>query len=59
MKHFQDDGLYDPEELYDPTIKHFKEGNNPEPDYDTSMFSHSDDDDRMFDGESTIHHFQD
>ncbi len=33
-----------PEEMHEPIIKHFSQGNMPEPDYDTSILIHHDDD---------------
>lgn len=32
-----------PEEMYEPIIKHFSQGNNPEPEYGKSILSHDDD----------------
>ena len=50
-----------PEEMYEPTIKHFSEGNGPESVYDKPLTTHSDDDycTNYFDDEPTIKHFQD
>lgn len=50
-----------PEEMHEPIIKHFSQGNMPEPDYDKSMFHHTDDDfypspDEMYE---PMHHFSD
>jgi len=61
MKHFHDENGQTSEELYEPTIKHFSQGNNESPAYDKSVLNHDDDEYVRYinDGESTIHHFQD
>lgn len=50
-----------PEEMHEPIIKHFSQGNMPEPDYDKSMTHHSDDEDypSVEDMYEPMHHFQD
>lgn len=49
-----------PEEMHEPTIKHFSQGNMTELDYDKSMFHH--DDDFQYSSEEMyepMKHFQD
>lgn len=49
-----------PEEMYEPIIKHFSQGNSPEPNYDKSMLSHDDDDyPSVEDMYEPMHHFSD
>jgi hypothetical protein len=49
-----------PEEMYEP-MKHFSQGNMPEPEYGTSMLHHSDDDlyPSVEDMYEPMKHFQD
>lgn len=48
-----------PEEMHEPIIKHFSQGNMPEPNYDKSMFSHDDDYPSPEEMYEPMRHFQD
>lgn len=48
-----------PEEMHEPIIKHFSQGNMPEPDYDKSMFHYDDEYSSVEDTYEPMKHFQD